>query len=75
MVPLDVQVIRQARPRAVQVVLANYMIHWLPRSQIVGGGELVAGQRDFVIEVPGWLADRLEQETPVSMMNFMIFAR
>ncbi|HKB35072.1 MAG TPA: hypothetical protein VKD72_01375 [Gemmataceae bacterium] len=53
-VALAVQVIRRGTARAIQVVLTDGTIHWLPRSQLAR--EYDAGQRDLTIPIPQWLA-------------------
>lgn len=58
----NVRVIRQERQRAFQVVLDNWQIHWLPRSQIESAEEFRAGDRDVVMTIPLWLAEKKEAD-------------
>ena len=54
LVHLDVQVIRQEREKAIQVVLEDGTIHWLPKSLLTE--EYEAGERNLTISIPEWLA-------------------
>lgn len=70
MVYVDVLVVRQVRPRAVQVVLADYRIWWLPRSQIEDGGSYRGGERDFPLGLTEWiLAEKLKEEREANKLN------
>jgi hypothetical protein len=54
---LRVAVIRRTRPKAVQVILGEYphQCVWLPRSGIVDGASLRAGERDLLLCVAEWV--------------------
>lgn len=62
-VTLDVQVIRQERPAAIQVLIRNGPIWWLPRSQVRNGYELRAGQRNIRIRAMAWIMEQKEKES------------
>jgi hypothetical protein len=61
-VHIDVKVVRQARERAVQVVLADWSIWWLPRSQIQDGFSLRGGERNLTLAVTEWIVEEKEAE-------------
>lgn len=56
---LRVAVIRQVRAKAVQVILGEHphQCVWLPRSGIVNGASLQAGERDLLLCVQAWLVE------------------
>ena len=56
-VNLKVQVVRQAREKAIQVVLEDGQIHWLPRSCIEHASIFRPGMRNVVVTVKKWLAE------------------
>lgn len=60
---LHVAVVRQARERAVQVILADKLTFWwLPRSQIADGHTLQGGERDVSLEVADWIVEEKRAE-------------
>lgn len=61
-VTLQVRVVRQERSKAFQVILANWWIIWVPKSKMGNPDSYRAGQRDVEIEIPEWLAQRIEDE-------------
>lgn len=65
--PLNVAVVRQDRPKAVQIILDDGRIWWLPRSQVINGGDLYAGQRNILIFAAFWLVQEraLDSFTPM----------
>jgi hypothetical protein len=55
---LEVQAVRQAREKAIQVILADGSIHWLPRSVISEGDKYDGGDRDVTISVQEWFCEK-----------------
>lgn len=58
---LDVLVVRRETPKALQVVLADGMIEWFPKSQ-VRPPVPIAGERDITIGVSRWLLEQRQTE-------------
>ncbi len=67
-VDLPVAIVRQSRPKAVQVILdtrqtvGRSTIFWFARSTIRGGFDLAGGERDIVIQVADWVWAEKELE-------------
>ena len=61
---LKIAVIRQERPKAVQVIVGEYpyRIWWVPRSLIKDGAFLQAGERDIEVEIPEWFVKKSSEE-------------
>lgn len=53
---LNVRVIRQESEKAFNVILADGMIYWVPKSQVPDAGSYKAGDRDVPMSVSRWFA-------------------
>lgn len=60
---LLVRVVRQDRPKAIQVILKDIrLILWLPRSCVEHGETYRAGDRDIWIDVQAWLVEKTRRD-------------